>query len=916
MKNISSKEIRESWIKFFESKGHKYLPSSSLIPDNPTLLLTSAGMVQFVPYFLGLKDPLFKRAVTIQKCARVGGKDSDLENIGRTTRHHSFFEMLGNFSFGDYFKPEVIPWAWEYVTKVLELPEDKLHVAIFEGDNTTPFDKEAFNIWNKTVGLSSEKIKKFPRKEVFWGPPGPTGPCGPCSEIYFDRGDSFKDPDERYLEIWNLVFMEYEKNEEGEFKPLIKKNIDTGAGLERISLILQNKQNTFETDLLKPILDCVCEITKTQYNGKDISIEQLNSNISLKIITDHIRCISFLIGDGVRPNNLGRGYVLRMLIRRAARFGYLLGVKEPFLYKLVSIVSKSYLSFYPELEKIEVISNIIKTEEEKFAESIERGLIYLDELLSKSGKIIPGEAAFDLYSTYGFPVELTIDIAKEQNKEVNLKSFEESKEKHSEASNKDIFSIKLTDKKIYGELLAEFGETSFKGYEFEEYSSKILAIINSKNQLTGKLSEGESGEIILNQTPFYAESGGQVGDTGTISDENGFSGKVLDTKKNEGLFTHYVSVEYGEVKIGDIVKCQIDSNKRSKIKNHHSVTHLLHSALRTIFGEALQQAGSEVSDERTRFDFTLERGTKKEELEEIEKIVNNWIKKNLPVVCKEMTFDEATKTGALAFFGDKYGDIVRVIKMGSEKELASVEFCGGTHVKNTSEIGIFKIVKESSIAAGVRRIEAVAGEAAKVYLKEEKEEEENKIQLLEKEGEILKSELVSLGSEIEWKRLNDESTNQKDKKLSEVLTIRNFECKKLIDKKKVSIFAEKLKTEEEKTERLSNGINLLKLELKDFPDDAIKVFIEGKIKSSSASAYIISNIMESDKLKFFVGVTNDLIQKGIKARDIVNQVAQITGGKGGGKDNFAQAGGKDISKVSEALEAGKDLIIRLQIAIK
>ena len=512
MSLITSKQIRQSWIDFFSKEhGHKHVQSSSLIPDNPTLLLTGAGMVQFVPYFLGLKESEFKRAVTIQKCARVGGKDSDLENIGRTSRHHSFFEMLGNFSFGDYFKAEVIPWAWDYVTRVLELPKEKLIVSVFAGDEITPFDSEAYEIWKK-LGLDENKIKKMGRKDVFWGPPGPTGPCGPCSEIYFDRGDSFIDPDERFLEIWNLVFMQLEKDEEEKFKPLTKKNIDTGAGLERIALILQNKPNTFETDLLKPVLDNVSEITKTPYKKND------RSDLSLKIITDHIRCISFLIADGVRPSNLGRGYVLRMLIRRAARFGWLLGIKESFLHKLPKIVSDNYSDFYPELLKnLNVICEATKQEEERFGETIERGLVYLDELLSKSGQTIPGEEVFNLYSTYGFPLELTTDIAKEKDKNIDLKGFEQAKEKHSEVSNKDIFSVKLTDKKVYGDLLKEFGQTKFIGYSQEQCEAKILTILNSKGERIEKIKEGEKGEVILDQTVFYAESGGQVGDTGTIS---------------------------------------------------------------------------------------------------------------------------------------------------------------------------------------------------------------------------------------------------------------------------------------------------------------------------------------------------------------------------------------------------------------
>ncbi len=890
MQSTTSKEIRESWINFFSKEhAHKHVQSSSLIPDNPTLLLTGAGMVQFVPYFLGLKEAGFKRAVTIQKCTRVGGKDSDLENIGRTSRHHSFFEMLGNFSFGDYFKTEVIPWAWDYVTKVLELPKEKLIVSVFGGDEITPFDEEAYNIWTKSVGLHESKIRKLPRKEVFWGPPGPTGPCGPCSEIYFDRGENFKDPDERFLEIWNLVFMQFEKDEEGKFKPLTKKNIDTGAGLERIALILQNKPNTFETDLLKPILDNVSEITKTVYKKNE------KTDLGLKIITDHIRCITFLISDGVRPSNLGRGYVLRMLIRRAARYGYLLEVKEPFLYKLPKVVSDNYSNFYPELSKnLDTICEVIKQEEERFGETIERGLIYLDSLLSKSGQTISGEEAFDLYSTYGFPLELTVDIASEKNKNIDLKTFEAAKEKHSEVSNKDTFAVKLTDKKIYGDLLKEFSQTKFLGYEKEKCESKVIAILNSKSEKTEKLREGEKGEIILDQTVFYAESGGQVGDEGQIITDSATL-FVTDAQKHEGLFSHSVEVKSGEIKTGEKVSCVIDLFKRTRTKHHHSVTHLMHSALRKVFGESLQQAGSEVNEGRTRFDFTLDRAAKPEEIEKIETMVNDWIQKKLSVEIKEMSFDEAIKTGALAFFGDKYGDVVRVIKMGDKKDLASVELCGGTHVKNTGEIGGFKIVKESSIAAGTRRIEAVAGEAAKEYLKQLEEEKTLKNKELEEKYKKLYEKLIKLNAANEIK----ETTNINEKII---------QAEKIILKLEATQNIEKLKSQENKTQKLSNSVSIFITEPNNYGSNAIKSYIETKIKSDSNSVFIITDLTEENKLTFFVGITKDLIQKGLKAKDLVNKIAEVTGGKGGGRDDFAQAGGKDISKIKEALELGRKIV--------
>ncbi len=901
MQNATSQQIRQSWTDFFTKKhDHRYVKSSSLIPDNPTLLLTSAGMVQFVPYFLGLKESEFKRAVTIQKCARVGGKDSDLENIGRTTRHHSFFEMMGNFSFGNYFKQEAIVWGWDYLTKTLELPKEKLVVSVFAGDATNPFDEEAYNIWHKQIGIEDSRIKKLTRKDNFWGPPGPTGPCGPCSEICFDRGPEFHDPEERFLEFYNLVFMELEKDENEKYKPLAKKNVDTGLGLERITLILQNKPNTFETDLLKPILDNVSEITKIKYKKDE------KSDLSLKIITDHIRCVSFLIADGVRTSNIGRGYVLRMLIRRAARFGYLLGIKEPFLYKLPNVVSNNYSDTYPELSKnLNTIIDVVRQEEERFLETIERGLIFLENMLSKSGSLISGEAAFDLYSTYGFPVELTLDIAKEKNKSVDLQSFENAKEKHSEVSNKDIFAVQLTDNKIYSEFLKEFGTTKFLGYEQEQCEANIIAILNNKGEKVKSLKEGEDGQLILNQTVFYAESGGQVGDVGQIiSHEATIS--VSDTQKFEGLFSHYIKVIKGSVRINDVVNCEIDSIKRTRTKHHHSVTHLMHSALRKVFGNALQQAGSEVNYERTRFDFTSDRGAKPEEITQIEKIVNDWILARLPVSVNEMNFNDALKTGALAFFGDKYGDIVRVVQMGSDKELASVELCGGTHVNNTSEIQGFKIIKESSISAGTRRMEAISGAALKEYLEKQKTEDELRLKQWQEEDTKLLNEFIRLGLKNEWEELCKKYSGKE----------KHIKAQELINKKLASEKIDKLKSLEKNIQKLSNDISLFMPSVDNYTSGAIKPYIESKLKSSTNEVCIIADLSDENKLTFFVSVTSDLVKQGLKAKELVNKIAEVTGGRGGGRDDFAQAGGKDISKIQEALNGGKELVNNFSVAQK
>ena len=721
---LTGNEIRDKFIAYFRDKhGHLHLPSASLIPDNPTLLLTSAGMVPFVPIFLGQAAPTKPpRAVTAQKCARAGGKDSDIENVGRTARHHSFFEMMGNFSFGDYFKAEVIPWAWEFVTGESELwlDKDRLTVTIFGGDNEVPADEEAFQIWHKKVGLPAERIIRMPRKDNFWGPPGPTGPCGPCSEIYYDRGAKYgcsDDPNkcgigkcecDRYLEFWNLVFMELFKDENGKFKPLASKNVDTGLGLDRVALILQKANNTFETDLLYPILEAAADICRCKYE-KGRSGHWPDE--ALKIITDHARCITFLAADGVRMSNLGRGYVLRFITRRAARFGRLLGMKEPFLYKLVPAVVKIYGGYYQELVTAQLmVETIIKEEEERFAHTIEKGSNVLDELLAASGDMIDGKAVFNLYSTYGYPVELTREIAQEKGKVIDMAGFEAAKKEHGQVSSVNKFNINIASDNYLNEISKRSGSTKFTGHEKLEGEAEVIGL-TADGKAIEEIGEGQEAEVVLDASPFYAESGGQVGDRGVLESKEARL-RVLDTKKHGDLHVHKVKVESGVLTSGQKIQAMVDKVRRQAAMLHHSSAHVFFAAARQLFGKTVLQAGSQVGPQSMRFDFTLDKQLKASDLQEIEKLMSEWIRSNAAVQTTIMPIEEAKKTGAIAMFGEKYGDVVRVVRMGD----FSLEFCAGTHVSNVSQLGLIKIISEGSIAAGTRRVEALAGPAAWQYI--------------------------------------------------------------------------------------------------------------------------------------------------------------------------------------------------------
>lgn len=880
---ISGNDLRQRFIDYFEKKlDHKHIKSSSLIPDNPTVLLTPAGMLQFVPIFLGFSDPPNPpRATTYQKCARAGGKDSDIENVGRTPRHHTFFEMLGNFSFGDYFKKEVIPWAWEFVTKEIKLPEERLWVTIYQDDD------ESFEIWKNDAKVPEHKILRCGKKDNFWGPPGPTGPCGPCTEIHYDLGEEFKCGDncfpgscecDRWVEIWNLVLMELFQDEEGNHTPLKKKNVDTGMGLERMAMVCQGKQSTFETDLLKPILDQVCEITGKEYN------KDKKTDISLRIITDHARCVTFMVADGLKPGNVGRNYVLRMILRRALRHGKILGVQGTFLHSIVNTVIDNYKNAYPEIdENREKVTNIIKEEEERFAKTIDRGMGLLEKTIAKTkqdGKdSISGEEAFTLYDTFGFPLELTVEIAEEQGLKVNVKEFEKHMKEQKERAKQAHVTESLTDDLVYVEILKQCGGTTFTGYaQTKEEGCKILKMIK-EGEVISTANAGDYVELILDKTCFYAESGGQVGDSGSIVSKDGALLEVINTTKFEDLFIHKCEVKEGDININSPLNIEIDIKRRKNIALHHTATHLIHSALKKVLGDDVNQAGSMVASDRARFDFSYPKALSFKQLKQIEHWVNVWILENIEHQTKLMTPQEAQKVGAVALFGEKYGDSVRVVNYGD----ISKELCGGTHTSNTGNIHLCKIISETALAAGIRRLEAVCGEYAIEYVNEHEKQVYNLCQKLKIPTEELTERVDKLLDEIrasdkKVQALNAElALSQVDTLMDKAIDLGTF---KLLTGRLDNIDAKALKTTSEKlNDKLGNSI-----------------------------VVIGSADKESDKVTIIVKVSKDLIKEGYKAGDIANKIAAICGGKGGGRPDYAQAGAKDPSKLDEALKCVNDIV--------
>lgn len=861
---LSGNEIRKLYLDYFKNKHqHTIVESSSLVPDNPTVLLTTAGMLQFLPIFLGIKPCLYEpaRATSCQKCARAGGKDSDIENVGRTPRHHTFFEMLGNFSFGDYYKKEIIPWAWEFVTEVLKLDKDRLWITIYETD------EEAFNIW-RSVGVPAERIKRKGKKDNFWGPPGASGSCGPCSEIHYDLGEQYKcdDPNcgidtcecDRWVEIWNLVFTELYQDEEGNQSPLGKKNVDTGMGLERIAMVCQGVASTFETDLLKPIMDKVSEMSGVPYKQSE------KTDVSLRIITDHARCVSFLISDGVIPGNEGRSYVLRMILRRALRHGKILGMELPFLYKLVDVIVENYGEAYPDLVKNkQKIIDTIKKEEERFAKTLDRGYKMLDEFIENK-KDIDGESAFKLYDTFGFPFELTKEIAAEQGLNVDEAGFKAAMQEQKERAKAATAKISVTGDMKYAKIEKEVGSTNFIGYTDNECSdAKILAQVEGEGYV----------DIVLDKTPFYAECGGQVGDSGYIESKN-LKAEVLTTFKVNDLYVHRCNVLNGEVSIGDTVKAYIDVDRREKIRVHHTSAHLLQAALVKVLGSEVKQAGSYVEENRMRFDFTFSRAMTSDEIVKVENLMNKWIGEGYKVNTKVMGIKEAELTGATALFGEKYGDTVRVVSIEKETkdgvDCISKEFCAGTHARQLVDLRVVKIISESAIAAGTRRIEAAVSNSAIEYLNAKSAE-------IDKLSTKFKSHFDEVVERVE--KLSDE----------------NRELQKNIEKLEEENARNKFASFISKAQEIEGG-KLFISKVEGLKPLGIKIGLEYLSNKLGNSVIILAG-----ETTVAVKVSDNFVKQGINAGKLVGEIARATGANGGGRPNFAQGGVKDSSKLDEIL---------------
>lgn len=856
---LTGNEIRKLYLDYFKNKHqHTVVESSSLVPDNPTVLLTTAGMLQFLPIFLGIvKSPYDPaRATSCQKCARAGGKDSDIENVGRTPRHHTFFEMLGNFSFGDYYKKEIIPWAWEFVTEVLKLDKDRLWITIFETDD------EAYEIW-RSVGVPAERIKRKGKKDNFWGPPGASGSCGPCSEIHYDLGEQYKcdDPNcgidtcecDRWVEIWNLVFTELYQDEEGNQSPLESKNVDTGMGLERITMVCQGVASTFETDLLKPILDKVSEMSGVPYKKSE------KTDVSLRIITDHARCVSFLISDGVIPGNEGRSYVLRMILRRALRHGKILGMDLPFLYKLVDVVVENYGEAYPDLIKNkQKIIDTIKKEEERFAKTLDRGYKMLDEFIADK-KDIDGESAFKLYDTFGFPLELTKEIAEENGLKVDEDGYKKAMQEQKDRAKAATAKISVTGDMKYAKLEDEVGSTEFTGYEKNEADAKILATIEGEGYV----------DIVLDKTPFYAECGGQVGDCGYIENDN-LKAEVLTTFKVNNLFVHRSKVINGEITIGETVKAKIDLPRREEIRLHHTSAHLLQAALIKVLGDEVHQAGSQVEPDRMRFDFTFSRAMTPDEIFKVEEILNNWVAKGLNVHTDVMDIEQAKLTGATALFGEKYDEVVRVVSIGNETCI-SKEFCAGTHARNTRDLRLIKIVSEGAIAAGTRRIEVVVSKAAFEFMNA-------KVREMDKLSLMFKTHYNEIVERVE--KLQEE----------------NKELQKELASAKEENARAKFATFLSKAEDIDGG-KLFISKIGNIDGNALKTGIEFMSQKLGESIIVLAS-----ERTVAVKVSDDFVKKGVNAGKIVGEIARATGANGGGRPNFAQGGVKDASKLNEILE--------------
>nr|WP_318383719.1 alanine--tRNA ligase [uncultured Enterobacter sp.] len=865
----STAEIRQAFLDFFHSKEHQVVASSSLVPNNdPTLLFTNAGMNQFKDVFLGLDKRNYSRATTSQRCVRAGGKHNDLENVGYTARHHTFFEMLGNFSFGDYFKHDAIQYAWELLTgeNWFALPKERLWVTVYETDD------EAYEIWEKEVGIPRERIirigdnKGAPyASDNFWQM-GDTGPCGPCTEIFFDHGDhiwggppgSPEEDGDRYIEIWNIVFMQFNRQADGTMEPLPKPSVDTGMGLERIAAVLQHVNSNYDIDLFRTLIDSVAKVT----GATDLS------NKSLRVIADHIRSCAFLIADGVIPSNENRGYVLRRIIRRAIRHGNMLGAKDTFFYKLVGPLVSVMGAAGDDLKRQQAqVEQVLKTEEEQFARTLERGLALLDEELSKlTGDTLDGETAFRLYDTYGFPVDLTADVCRERNLKVDEAGFEVAmEEQRRRARESSGFGAD------YNAMIRVDGSSAFKGYDSLELTAKVTALfVDGKAVET--ISAGQDAVVVLDETPFYAESGGQVGDKGELNG-NGFSFTVTDTQKYGQAIGHQGKLATGSLKVGDGVKAEVDEARRERIRLNHSATHLMHAALREVLGTHVAQKGSLVNDKALRFDFSHFEAMKPSEIRAVEDLVNAQIRRNLPIETNIMDLDAAKAKGAMALFGEKYDDRVRVLSMGD----FSTELCGGTHARRTGDIGLFRIVSESGTAAGVRRIEAVTGEGAIAHLHADSDQ-------LHDIAQLLKGDSQNLGDKV---RTVLDKTRQLEKELQQLK-----EQQAALESASLSSKAEEI-----------NGVKLLVSELAGVEPKMLRTMVDD-LKNQLGSTVIVLATVAEGKVSLIAGVSKDVTDR-VKAGELVGVVAQQVGGKGGGRPDMAQAGGTDAAALPAALASVK-----------
>jgi alanyl-tRNA synthetase len=854
----TSNDIRQSFLEYFQSKGHEIVPSSSLVPLNdPTLLFTNAGMVQFKDVFLGREKRDYNRAASSQRCVRAGGKHNDLENVGYTARHHTFFEMLGNFSFGDYFKKEAIAFAWEYLTEVLKIPESKLWITVFEDDD------EAADIWLKKIGVSPERFSRCGADDNFWSM-GDTGPCGPCSEIFYDHGENIpggppgtENADlDRYVEIWNLVFTQYDRDSSGTLKPIPHPSVDTGMGLERITAVMQDVHNNFEIDLFEKIIQTI----KKLVGNDDIDIT------SSRVVADHIRSCSFLINDGVLPSNEGRGYVLRRIIRRAIRHGNKLGFNTSFFYKLVDILEQLMGEAYPELSNSKAhIEKVLLNEEERFAETLEQGLKVLDDVTAKmEGNVIEGEDVFRLYDTFGFPVDLTADIARERNLKIDMDGFNKAmaeQRKRARAASKFGVGISIdADDSLV---------SAFTGYDRLQQKTTVIALYQDGRNVK-ILNQGDIGGVILLETPFYAQSGGQVGDKGELFTNDVFF-EVEDTKKQGQSHIHLGALRSGSLKVGDVVRASVDEARRTAIMRNHSATHLLHAGLRKILGEHVLQKGSLVADDRLRFDFSHNEPLTQEQLVEIERMVNARILSNEETRIQLMSLEKAKTSGAMSLFGEKYEDTVRVLSIAGD---FSTELCGGTHVERAGDIGLFKIISESGIASGVRRIEAVSGMGALDWI----ENAEDKLQRI---SELLKTDLETVDFKL---ALQLDKTRKLEKELEQ-----------LKGKLASSAGSNMLDDAEDIA-----GIKVLAKSLDGADAKTLRDTVD-QLKNKLGTAAVILATVSDSKVSLIAGVTQDSTDR-IKAGDLVNFVAQQVGGKGGGRPDMAQAGGNDPAALEDALK--------------